>query len=71
MKFMLVIASAALLVACAEADQTATYDDRTRSYSGKADQRPWEAQPYGGDRAKWERELAQRAMHQNEYTRTR
>ena len=68
---MLIIASAMLLGACAEADQTATYDQRTRSYSGKTDAQPWESAPFNGDKAAWDRALAQRATNLNEYSRTR
>jgi len=68
---MLVVASAVLLGACAEADQTATYDNNSRSYSGKADAQPWEGAPFNGDKAAWDRTLAQRATNMNEYSRTR
>jgi len=68
---MIAVASALVLAGCSEPDQSATYNETDRSYSGKTDSRPWEAAPYDGDQAKWERELAQRAANLNEYSRTR
>lgn len=68
---MIAIASTLLLVGCSEPDQSATYNETDRSYSGKTDSRPWESPPFDGDRATWERELAQRAANQSEYSRTR
>ena len=69
---MIAIASAALLLSgCSEPDQSPSYNNTSRSYSGKPDTRPWEGSTFGGDKAQWSRALAQRAANQNEYSRTR
>lgn len=69
---MIAIASAALLLSgCSEPDQSPSYNNTSRSYSGKSDARPWEGPPFEGDKAQWNRALAKRAANQNEYSRTR
>src|SRR5262249_11163796 len=39
-------------------------------YQGKPYSQPYQGAPYNGDRAAWERAVAQRAQAQNEYKRT-
>jgi len=68
----IIFAVAALLVAgCSEPEQAPSYDQSSRSYSGKSDTRPWESSQYKGDREQWTRDLARRAANLNEYSRTR
>lgn len=69
LRMLLVVACAASLAACAEADQHASYDGRT--YSGKADTQPWAGAPFEGDKTAWDRALTERASKQNEYSRVR
>ena len=79
----LMVACAAALVAlgvsgCGEREQVAEY--KQGRYQGKPDTPPWDNDPSGslyttskwtkGDKASWEEALKQRALGQNEYTRT-
>jgi hypothetical protein len=62
---------AALLLgvtACGERQQVVNYKQGT--YQGKLDTPPYQSAPYNGDRAAWERAMANRAQAQNEYKRT-
>jgi hypothetical protein len=63
-----VAALAALgLSACGENQQVTVYQQG--KYKGKPDTKPWDSPEWGGDKAKWEREINQRATAQNEYAR--
>ena len=56
------------LAACGERPQVIQY--KQGQYQGKPFTQPYGAAPYNGDRAAWERAVAQRAQSQNEYKRT-
>jgi len=58
---------AAGLAGCGETQQVTVY--KQGKYQGKPDAKPWDSPQWGGDKAKWEREINQRAMAQNEYGR--
>ena len=60
-----VIAAAVLASACGEIPQ-----DAPKPYAGKADMQPYAGDMFKGDKAKYEKTLADRANHQNEYVRT-
>lgn len=67
---MLVVAAAvALLAACGERPQVLEYKQGT--YQGKPDTPAYSNTPFNGDKAAWDKALAQRAQNQNEYKRTR
>ena len=69
-KLMLAAAAAVLaagLAGCGESQQVTVY--KQGKYQGKPDAKPWDSPQWGGDKAKWEREINQRAMAQNEYGR--
>jgi hypothetical protein len=71
MRFAAFAALAALLLgiaACSERPQVVNY--KQGSYQGKPDTPPYQNPPYNGDKAAWERAVAQRAQNQNEYKRT-
>ena len=57
--------SLAALAACGERPQVVTY--KQGSYQGKPDTPPYQNPPFNGDRAAWDRAIAQRAQNQNEY----
>ncbi len=40
-------------------------------YQGKPDIHPWDSPEAGGAKAQWERQIEERTLNQNEYTRTR
>jgi predicted small secreted protein len=40
-------------------------------YQGKRDIHPWDSPEAGGAKAQWERQIEERTLNQNEYTRTR
>lgn len=64
------VAAAALafaLAACSERPQVVNY--KQGKYQGKPDTPAYQAAPYNGDKAAWERALATRAQAQNEYKR--
>ena len=70
MRIFYVIAAAlaaTLLAGCGERPQVVDYKDG--KYSGKADQRPWEAGTFKGDKGAWEQALRNRIRSQNEYKR--
>jgi hypothetical protein len=61
-----VVAAAALFAcACGEIPQ-----DAPKPYAGKADTQPWASDAFKGDKAKYDKTLADRADAQNEYIRT-
>ena len=65
----IVLAGVALLAAgCSERPQVAQYKQGT--YQGKPDTPPYQAAPYNGDKAAWDKAMATRAQSQNEYKRT-
>jgi len=55
------------LAGCGENQQVTIY--KQGKYQGKPDTKPWDSPQYGGDMAKWEREIQQRTQSQNEYVR--
>jgi hypothetical protein len=57
------------LAACGENQQVTVY--KQGKYQGKPDTKPWDSPEWGGEKAKWEREINTRAMAQNEYARIR
>jgi hypothetical protein len=59
----------ALLAACGERPQVIEYKQGT--YQGKPDTPAYKNAPWDGDKAAWDKALAQRAQNQNEYKRTR
>jgi hypothetical protein len=65
MRALVVAAAAALACACGEIPQ-----DAAKPYAGKADTQPWAGDMFKGDKAKYEKVLAERANAQNEYLRT-
>ncbi len=56
------------VAACSERPQVAQY--KQGSYQGKPDTPPYQGAQFNGDKAAWERAMAQRAQSQNEYKRT-
>jgi hypothetical protein len=66
---VVVATAAAGLAACGE--QHSTPIQKTGRYQGKPDTRPWDSPEWGGDRARWEREIEARTTNQNEYVRER
>ena len=59
---------AAGLAGCGERPQVIQYKQGV--YQGKPFSEPYKGPPYNGDKAAWERAVAQRAQAQNEYKRT-
>ena len=51
------------LVGCAERDQVTPGE---RSYQGKHDTKPWDNEPFKGDRAGWENHIKARQLTQHE-----
>ena len=66
---VVVAASVALLAACGERPQVLEYKQGT--YQGKPDTPAYKNAPWDGDKAAWEKALAQRNQAQNEYKRIR
>ena len=60
------IAAALALASCGEIPQ-----DAAKPYAGKADMQPYAGDAFKGDKAKYEKTLADRANYQNDYVRTR
>jgi hypothetical protein len=54
------------LAACGEIPQ-----DAAKPYAGKEDMKPYAGDLFKGDKAKYEKTLAERADQQNEYVRTK
>jgi hypothetical protein len=61
-------AAVVALAGCGETQQVTVY--KQGKYQGKPDTKPWDSPQWGGDKAKWEREINTRTLSQNEYTRT-
>ena len=61
-----VTVAALALVSCGEIPQ-----DAPKPYAGKADTQPYASDAFKGDKARYEKTLADRANYQNEYVRTR
>ena len=66
---MIAVAAVALLAACGERPQVLEYKQGT--YQGKPDTPAYKNAPWDGDKAAWEKALAQRNQAQNEYKRVR
>jgi len=64
---LLAIASVALFAGCGERPQVLEYKHGT--YQGKPDTPAYSNAPFNGDKAAWEKTLAQRNQSQNEYKR--
>ena len=64
-RVMLAMAAAVALVACSEIPQ-----DAAKPYAGKEDTKAYAGDMFKGDKAKYEKHLAERANYQNEYLRT-
>ena len=62
---LLAVAAGLLLAACDEIPQ-----DAVKPYAGKEDHKPYAGDVFKGDKAKYEKTLAERADFQNEYVRT-
>jgi hypothetical protein len=61
----LVLVAALALAACSEIPQ-----DAVKPYAGKEDTKAYAGDVWKGDKDKWQKALAERAKHQNEYIRT-
>jgi hypothetical protein len=61
-----VVAAAFGLAACNEIPQ-----DAPKPYAGKADTKPYADDRWKGDKAKYEKALADRAKYQDDYSQTR
>ena len=64
-KALLAVAAGLVLAACDEIPQ-----DAVKPYAGKEDHKPYAGDVFKGDKAKYEKTLAERADFQNEYVRT-
>jgi hypothetical protein len=64
---VLAVASVALFAGCGERPQVLSYKHGT--YQGKPDTPAYSNAPFNGDKAAWEKALAQRNQSQNEYKR--
>ncbi|MGE5615834.1 MAG: hypothetical protein ACM3X5_02855 [Bacillota bacterium] len=60
------VAGALFVAACHEIPQ-----DAPKPYAGKEDTKPYASDLFKGDKAKFEKTLAERADNQNEYLRTK
>lgn len=65
MRRVLSLAAGFALAACGEISQ-----DAAKPYAGKEDTKAYAGDIFKGDKAKYEKHLAERANHQNEYLRT-
>ena len=65
MRLVLAMIAALAMAACHEIPQ-----DAAKSYAGKEDVKPYAGDLFKGDKAKYEKTLADRADYQNEYIRT-
>lgn len=65
MRPALLVAAGLALAACNEIPQ-----DAPKPYAGKEDTKPYASDAFKGDKAKYEKTLADRANYQNEYLRT-
>jgi hypothetical protein len=66
---MVAVTLIALLTACGERPQVVNYKQGT--YQGKPDTPAFKNAPWDGNKAAWEKTLAQRNQAQNEYKRIR
>jgi hypothetical protein len=66
---MVAMVAVALLSACGERPQVVEY--KQGNYQGKPDTPAYGNAPFNGDKAAWEKALAQRNQNQNEYKRIR
>ena len=64
MRAGLVVAAGLALAACGEIPQ-----DAPKPYAGKEDTKAYASDTFKGDKAKYEKHLADRADYQNEYSR--
>ena len=66
---LIAIAVALPLVAagCGEKPTVTVY--KQGQYQGKSDTRPWEGEPFKGDKVAWEKAVKARNGNQNEYAR--
>ena len=64
MRALVAIGLAAVLAACGEIPQ-----DAPKPYAGKEDTKPYAGDLYKGDKAKYEKSLAERANYQDERSR--
>lgn len=64
-KALALAAAGFLLAACNEIPQ-----DAVKPYAGKEDHKPYAGDLFKGDKAKYEKALADRAQNQDEYVRT-
>jgi hypothetical protein len=64
-RLILAMATAVALAACSEISQ-----DAAKPYAGKEDTKAYAGDMFKGDKAKYEKHLADRANYQNEYLRT-
>jgi hypothetical protein len=70
-RILAAIAGAAFAVGvagCGERPQVIEYKQGT--YQGKPDQKAWDAAPFNGNKAEWERVIKTRNQNQNEYKKT-
>jgi hypothetical protein len=61
----LAVAAGLALASCSEIPQ-----DAAKPYAGKEDTKAYAGDMFKGDKAKYEKQLADRANYQNEYLRT-
>ena len=66
MRTLATLSAALFLAACGEIPQ-----DAPKPYAGKADTKAYAGDLFKGDKAKYEKVLAERADNQNEYIRTK
>lgn len=66
---LLGVIAAFALAACGERPQVLQYKQGT--YQGKPDTPPYANAPFNGSKPDWEKTVATRNHHQNEYKRTR
>jgi hypothetical protein len=62
---IVLVLAAVALAACGEGKVAKA------GYQGKPDIHPWDSPEAGGAKAQWERQIEERTLNQNEYTRTR
>ena len=70
-RWLLVAAAAALpfiAAGCGEKPTVTVY--KQGQYQGKPDARPWDGEPFKGDKMAWEKAVKARNLGQDEYTRS-
>ena len=65
MRAALAVVAGLALASCSEIPQ-----DAAKPYAGKEDTKAYSGDMFKGDKAKYEKHLAERANYQNEYLRT-